>query len=287
MIRRFSRRRFVAFAGLALVLGTFMAVAGVISVRRQFAVEKWTDHLAENERQAFLGAVMPSPDDPSLDPNLSIAGLRVEPGQRMQLKGSPFIVFPARLEPRFARIAGLQALDVVADAWAARGLPVEREERRVVVKMAAGDGYMATCDGQDAASAMLWRAVRENRQGPELAGGAAGPAKDASLLPEIPTQLRLMEHGWPGRPGYSVLLQSPIAASLTFKILDGQMKGRGWEPFDERNASALRGATDEKLRSLSVLALTYRHKQAPLGCQLVVSPDSEAVGCSEAMLTLF
>jgi len=63
------------------------------------------------------------------------------------------------------------------------------------------------------------------------------------------------------------------------------LEKRGWEPLAKPASPRAAGFVGARLPGEHWR--TYRHQRAPFGCQLLVQNDTERLGASQALLSLF
>jgi hypothetical protein len=279
--RRVTQRRLVLFGGLALMLVGALLLVFWHQFLGRMTAGAWTDYLGQAERAALAEAIGDTGDWAPDDPNLRAPGLIFDPGMTSRRNGGLLTTFRASM-PGATTASDL--LLPVGNHWKARGLDME-----------VGDGFLMAANGEGVLYSaqpmrdqrgkpllMLWR-MRTDAAAGRAAKEAGGTLRYANLLPPLPESGANVEMGAFGRPGYTMLFVMHGTPSICFNVLKEDLLKRGWEPFE----GVVKLGDPDGTVFQDAISLVLRHKSAPLGCQIMVSPHPREFDASHAFVALF
>ena len=322
MKRRLSQRRVILLGGLSILVGLGLAAAFLLLNRRLFTVGEWTDFLGPSERAAFEQASGLRPTPQIIPPLLAAPGLSITPLKTQRRGSCEVATFTAAAAPELVLTGPLAALD---DFWKKKGLLPSPYGDMLLARDQGGVTYAARMTGLETGTPqlLLWQ-IRSIQS--QISNGAdedvrapgntqsqisnlksqipvSHPSHSAfriphstfennpksvlaNLLPSASPDSGCTQLGQPGTPGYSLSVAVEASAPMAFRALQADLRKRGWESFggDEelgKDPASLKRSVPGSY------SMVFKHKTAPLGCQLLVQDGAGNNGKTQVLMALF
>lgn len=251
---------------LSIISIIFVLVVWYIH-RDLFNFKSWSEYLNKNEKAGI------SRHDFSESRNTADSLFKI-PGYNTTVLGSNkynetncVIVYA---KPKISTSSA--SLSDIYNYWTGMGIETEKLQDMVLSISGREKVYMATNSGKEGVFLCKF-------QNYSFSNESSGNEQKSSILPSPPSEIIQAQAGERGRSGYTVLVNLGADASHCFREITKDLLKRGWEKFSMDN-------TRINVSEYS-FSETFRHRDKPLGCLLMVREKPDYHNRSQAFVCLF